>query len=95
MAEIETYVSPEVKYRQEQDAEYRKYKVKKQLKKEGQECWATNCCVRFPGTCCSLCYILLFIITGAAFAMEYFDLNDQSYRDFLIWDDQRTVDWDM
>lgn len=27
--------------------------------------------------------------------LNYFELSEQGYRDYLIWDDQRVIDWDM
>lgn len=55
----------------------------------------TNMCVDRPGVVCCLSFIILFIMTGAAFYLQYFDLNSPNYRDFLIWENQRTIDWDM
>ena len=57
--------------------------------------WATNCCVNRPALCCSISYIILFAICVIAFALNYFELNEPGYRDYLIWDNQRIIDWDM
>lgn len=27
--------------------------------------------------------------------MNYFDINEQNYREYALWDDQRIIDWDM
>jgi len=38
--------------------------------------------------------ILIGLFFGAYF-LKYFELNDEHYRDFLVWNDQATIDWDM
>lgn len=56
---------------------------------------ATNCCVKRPGLCCTISYIILFVICGVAIGLNYFELNEPGYRDYLIWDNERIIDWDM
>lgn len=46
----------------------------------------TNICVDKPGLVCGLLFLLLFVATGVAFSLKYFDLNPPNYRDFLIWE---------
>lgn len=65
-----------------------------QLIKEGEPNWLTNQYVDRP--CCVLTtgIILLFIISGASFALGYYDLNPQNNREYLVWTDSMVVDWD-
>ena len=37
---------------------------------------------------------ILFLLTFISFQLGYFDLNDPSTREYLIWDDERCVAWD-
>lgn len=52
-------------------------------------------CVERPGLCCCTAYIFLILVTAIAFYLDYFALNDQNYREYMLWDNQRTIDWDM
>ena len=38
---------------------------------------------------------MLIFLTYLSVALEFFMISDQSPRDFLIWDDQMTIDLDM
>jgi hypothetical protein len=38
--------------------------------------------------------IFLFILGGISFGLGYFDMNDQTERDFLIWDNEVTIAYD-
>ena len=40
-------------------------------------------------------YAVLIFLTYLSVALEFFMISDQSPRDFLIWDDQMTIDLDM
>jgi hypothetical protein len=40
-------------------------------------------------------YAALIFLTYLSVALEFFMISDQSPRDFLIWDDQMTIDLDM
>ena len=55
----------------------------------------TNCCVKFPTLCCLFAYMVLIGLFFGAYFLKYFELNDEHYRDFLVWNDQATIDWDM
>jgi hypothetical protein len=35
------------------------------------------------------------VIAGVAGGLNYFELAEPGYRDYLIWDNQRIIDWDM
>jgi len=39
-------------------------------------------------------YLFLFIMGALAAGLEYFELNENTQRDFLIWDNERTEAWD-
>ena len=95
MESLESNIGATNNIKQKQAREYREFLLKKQLKKEGRPTWATNLCVDKPGWCCGISYIILLAITIVAFSLKYFDLNEPGYRDFLIWDNQRIIDWDM
>lgn len=55
----------------------------------------TNWCVDAPFICCCSAYIILIAVGAVAFYMSYFDINEQNYREYALWDNQRIIDWDM
>ena len=54
----------------------------------------TNLMVDKPCTVMIVTFIILFIFSGIAQAAGFFELKEQNNRDFLIWDDTRTIAWD-
>ena len=54
----------------------------------------TNLMVDKPCTVIVISMIVLIVISGIAQAAGYFELDPQNNRDFLIWDDKRTIAWD-
>ena len=40
------------------------------------------------------CYLLLFIVTFIAGGAGYFDLAPADNREYLVWDDLKTISWD-
>lgn len=38
--------------------------------------------------------ITLVIISGMSVALGYFDLTVQNNREYLVWTDQKVIDWD-
>lgn len=92
---IDAFIPPEVKLRQKQGHDYQKFVLRKQLEDEGSDMCITNVCVDSPFICCCFAYIILIAVTAAAFYLNYFEISDQNYREFALWDDPRIMDWDM
>ena len=63
--------------------------------KEGQPIWITNLFVNRPWTVLIIGYLILIAATVVAVVNDYFALTPQNNRDFLIWDDERVIPWDM
>ena len=56
--------------------------------------WLTDQFIEYPCIFIGLGLFILFIITLIAMTNNYFELNDTTNRDFLIWDDEKTFAWD-
>lgn len=39
-------------------------------------------------------FLILFILSAISVAAGYFDLTPPNNRDYLVWDDQKVIDWD-
>ena len=68
--------------------------VHEQLMREGQPTWLTNQFVDRPCTIILLCMLLLLIVTVVSYSLGYFEMDPQSNREFLLWDDPRTIAMD-
>ena len=53
--------------------------------------WFTNVLVDRPCSILVGWFALLFLLTYGAVALDYFEMNTQGSRDFLIWDDPIVV----
>ena len=54
----------------------------------------TNFFVNKPRTTLSIVLVILIIISGIDVALDYFATSVETNRDFLIWDDVRTIQYD-
>lgn len=64
------------------------------LKKDSEPMWITNLFIARPCTVIWLGMLVLFVISGAANELGYFEMDDQTNRDYLVLDDKKTVSWD-
>lgn len=55
----------------------------------------TNVFVNWPGTTLVIGFTLLIGCTYFAFLMDYFKMDFQSQRDFLVWKDPTVKQWMM
>ena len=63
----------------------------RQLMKEAEPMWFTNLLVERPCLVLCVCFIVLFLLTFGAVKLDYFAMNTQGSRDFLIWNDPIVV----
>jgi hypothetical protein len=54
----------------------------------------TNAFVDKPCTIIFLGYFILIILTIIAMMCKLFDMDPVTDREYLVWDDPRTVSWD-
>lgn len=69
-------------------------KVLEQLMLEGRSNTLTALFVERPVCVLLVGFLTLFIISAISFALGYFDLTPQNNREFLVWTDQKVIDWD-
>jgi hypothetical protein len=70
-------------------------KRRQQLDRESEPMAITNKMLEQPGLFLSLGLLVLFILAAISNRLGYFELDAQSNRDFLIWQDEKVVNWDM
>lgn len=63
--------------------------------REGEPMMLTNYFVDRPCTIILGCMFVLIMISLISFLLGYFEMDNPSDREFLIWDDKRTISWDM
>ena len=55
--------------------------------KDSEPLWITDKMVEKPCTFIIIGYLFLLIMGGIAQSLGYFDMNENTQRDMLIWDD--------
>mmetsp|Transcript_41135 Transcript_41135/g.62526 ORF Transcript_41135/g.62526 Transcript_41135/m.62526 type:complete len:410 (+) Transcript_41135:38-1267(+) len=68
--------------------------VYEQLMKDSEPIWITDMMVANPCLFILGGYLFLFAMGGLAAGLDFFKLEKTHQRDFLIWDKERTEDWD-
>lgn len=66
----------------------------KQLIKEGEPNWLTHQYVDRPFCVLGVGFLVLFVLSGASFALGYYDLTPQHNREYLVWTDEQVIAWD-
>jgi hypothetical protein len=66
-----------------------------QLLEESKPLWIANQFVIRPCTVLSIGFVSLLVIAFITNELGYFEMNEQGNRDFLIWDNDIVIDWDM
>ena len=68
--------------------------VIEQLIEEGRYNMLTSLFVDRPICVLLVGFFILFILSAISFQAGYFDLTPQNNREFLVWTDQKVIDWD-
>lgn len=64
------------------------------VKELGKEMWLTRQFVMRPCVVCLLGLVLIAICVILTFSQELMTVPDATDRDFLVWDDVKTYNWD-
>ena len=62
--------------------------------KESKPVWLVTLSINHPFKFVSIGFLLLLISAGLAIGLGYFEYDDISYRDTLIWDHPSVINWD-
>ena len=66
-----------------------------QIRKEGEPMRLTNYMVDKPGRVMIIGFSILVLFTAITLGLQWFNMNPQHQREYLIWDDIRTQVYDM
>lgn len=66
-----------------------------EIKHLSRSLWFTKLVVSCPCLVMLICMLVLFTTTLVVYVTGTSDINSAYYRDFLVWDDKRTINWDM